>query len=572
MLSPLSFKKISFAVSMGFALVSSTALAQNIPPSVDAGRLNNSMQQQTAPRDIATPEDLSTTPEVQAPEGSDQIKLVLKAIDVVGATAVPAGEVEAAYAESLGKQITLTEVYAIANRITRIYRDHGFILSRAVVPEQQIKDGVVTLQIVEGFISDYIIQADDVGARKEIEAFAKKMMNDGPLTAKTLERYLLLMNDLPGITVRSVLSPSKTVAGGADMILIAEQKKFEGGASIDNYGNTYLGPERLMLRGQANSLFGSSDQIYGMAMWAPSHDELRYYSAGIRHNIGSEGTKIGASVSYAETDPTLPLALGGLLDPNGESLNVSFMATHPFIRSRDLNVNGGLTFDITHNTTEYDPAFSVLNTSDDQRVLRANGQMTYLDKYAGYNMANLSASQGLEIAGSSRKGDAGLSRSSGDPAFTKINIDASRLQRIYGALTGLIAVTGQYSFQSLLSSEQFGLGGNDFGRGYDSSEVTGDQGIAAKAELAYSIPLQYQYLNSVQPYAFYDIGSVWTRTPSAGQDKKDSLASTGLGVRTQFIPSVQGDVFVAKPLTADVGSRGEDSKDLRFKFALTGTF
>ncbi len=572
MTRPLPFQTASFAVTLGLVLASSTAFAQNIPSSVDAGRLNNSIQQQTAPRDIATPEDLSSTPEVKAPEGSDQIMLVLKQINVTGATAVPENEVEATYADALGKEITLTEVYAIANRITRVYRDHGFILSRAVVPEQQIKDGVVTLQIVEGFVSDYVIQGDNIGVRSEIEAFAKKMMSDGPLTAATLERYLLLMNDLPGVTVRSVLSPSQTVAGGADMILIVEQKKFEGSASVDNYGNAYIGPERLMLRGQANSLFGSSDQLYSMVMWAPSHDEMRYYSAGIRHNIGSEGTKIGASVSYAQTDPTLPDAIGGLLDPEGESLNVSLQVTHPFIRSRDLNVNGGLTFDVTHNTTEYDPAFSTLDTSDDQRVLRANGQMTYLDPYAGYNAVNASVSRGIEGLGSSRKGDNGLSRASGDPAFTKINMDASRLQRIYGALTGLVAVTGQYSFQSLLSSEQFGLGGNDFGRGYDSSELTGDQGIAAKAELAYSIPMDYQYLNSIQPYAFYDVGSVWIRTPSAGQDKKESLASTGLGVRTQFLPNLQGDAFVAKPLTADVSSRGEDSHDLRFKFALTGTF
>lgn len=562
----------SLALSLGFILLSGTAMAQQVPSSAEVGRVNSSIPQQMAPSSISVPEDLSTTPDVKAPRGAEKIKLVLKKVNVFGATKLTDGEIRGAYKNQLNKQITLVDVYAIANRITKIYRNHGYILSRAVVPQQQIKNGVVEIQVVEGFISGYSIQGDNFGARDQIEAFAQKMMSKGTLTAKDLERYLLLMNDLPGMTVRSVLAPSKTVAGGADMVLVVEQKKYQGMASLDNFGNSYLGHERFTLGGQANSLFGSSDQINGTVLWAPDHNELQYYSAGIRKNVGTEGTKIGMNASYTATDPSLPNALGGNLEPEGESMSLSFNAVHPFIRSRDLNVNGGLTFDVTRNKTDYAPGLSTIETKDDQRIVRANGQVTYLDGYAGYNAMNAMVSKGLEILGSSEKGDSNLTRSNGDPAFTKFNLDASRLQRLYGPFTGLVAMSGQYSLDSLLASEQFGLGGSEFGRGYDASEVIGDHGLAGKLELAYNGTVQKKYLDTYQVYTFYDLGAVWTRSPLAGQPDRESVSSAGIGTRLSFTPNLRGDAFLAKPLTHDIPSRGDDNRDWRFKFALTSNF
>jgi hemolysin activation/secretion protein len=123
-----------------------------------------------------------------------------------------------------------------------------------------------------------------------------------------------------------------------------------------------------------------------------------------------------------------------------------------------------------------------------------------------------------------------------------------------------------------LSSEQFGFGGSQYGRGYDFSEITGDSGLAGKAELAYTIRTGQKYLGSYQPYVFYDLGKVWNRTPAAGQPSHESAASAGAGTRFTFTPALLGDLFVAKPLTRDVSSRGDSGDDIRFKFALTTNF
>ena len=553
-------------------VISNTAAAQSIvPPTADPGRVRNDIQGSVPSIPAPDPQALASPPEVKAPPGAEEVRFVLNKIVISGASSLSQAEIAAVYKPLIGKEISLPQLYDIANNITRLYNDKGYILTRAVIPQQEIRNGAVRIEVIEGYVSSFDIQGE-IGPRTQIESYAKELIESGPLTAKTLERYLLLMNDLPGAMVRSVLSPSKKADGSAHISLIAEQDRFQGFAGIDNFGNSFLGPERLTLGGQFNGLFRSSDQVNGLVLWAPDHDELKYYSLGFHHNIGNQGTKIGVSVSQGITNPSLPLSLGGFLEPDGEALFLGFDVDHPFIRSRNLNLYGGLNFEISRNKTDYIPGFSAIETKDSQRVLRAQARISYLDSLQGYNSGNVVLSKGFEILGSSEKGDANLSRPEGDPSFTKINLGASRLQHITGPFNVLVAATGQYSPHNLLSSEEFGFGGTEFGRGYDSSQITGEYGMAGKIEISYNDTMQEKYPNDYQLYTFYDAGKVWNTDAAVGQGGNESAASVGVGTRIGFTSSLRGDAFIAKPLTEDITSRGDNSRDLRFKFSLNATF
>lgn len=548
------------------------AFAQTVPTSVDAGRIGNELDKAYRAAPVSIPADLTNAPDVQAPKGSDKITLVLRQVKIEGATALSQDQIAVTYKDLIGKKITLTQVYAIANAITKLYRDSGYILSRAVVPQQEIDGGIVTIQVVEGKVSGFNIQGETYGAKEQLAAYARKLQGTGAVTSRNLERYLLLMNDLPGVKVRAVLSPSKTVVGGANLTLVTEQRRVQGAATLDNFGNRFIGPERVTLSGQLNSLFKSTDQLNAAILLTPSHDELRYFSGSYKQNIGTEGTKLGLNASYTETDPSLPAALGGNLEPEGRATSVGLFAEHPFVRLRALNVIGRGAFDVNQNKTNYGPGLSAIETKDDQRIMRAGGTVTYLDKLSGYNTFDATLSKGIQAFGASDKGDANLSRAAGDPAFTKIGGEVTRLQQLSGPFTGLIGVSGQFAFNPLLASEEYGLGGSEYGRGYDSSEVTGDSGVASKIELAYNGKVEQRYLNDYQLYSFYDIGAVWDRDPAAGESVRRSTSSVGVGTRLGITDTVRGDMFVAKPLTRDILSRGSSGDDLRFRFAVTTNF
>lgn len=562
---------LSSLTALTVGLLSSNAFAQ-VPSSVDAGRVQSDLERQFDRQIKVESPEVTSAPQINAPAGAEKITFVLNGINVEGATSIPQEKITPLYDEYLGQEVSLATIYDIANKITLKYRDKGYLLSRAIVPEQEITDGTVKIRVVEGFVDSYSIQGDTRGARKQIEDYANNLIESGTLTAQKLERYLLLINDLPGIEARGVLSPSPTTAGGADLTIVVEQDFWEGFASVDNFGNSYLGELRGTAGFQLNSLFAASDKITGTFLMAPDEGELGYYSLGYQQNILDNGTTAGASVSHTITNPSLPSALGGTLDPEGESTIINFSLDHPFIRSRSLNILGGLDFEFSTNKTNYAPAFAALETEDDLRVLRANTTVSYLDGLAGYNLANLSVSRGLEIFGSSKGGDADLSRALGEPDFLKVNAQASRLQRLYGPINILLGVSGQWSHDPLLASEEYGLGGTEFGRGYDSSELTGDHGLAGKVELSYNNTVENQYLNDYQVYTFYDVGSIWDKDPGAGVSPRASLASVGVGTRLSFTDSIKGDAFLALPLINGSPSRGDEADDIRFKFSLTTNF
>ncbi|HEY1097228.1 MAG TPA: ShlB/FhaC/HecB family hemolysin secretion/activation protein [Alphaproteobacteria bacterium] len=556
------------------ALSSSTALAQSIPSSVEPGRVRTDIEKQIQPTVGVPQTEITSSPLVKAPQGAEKVKFTLKQVNVDGAHDISADDLKDIYSNDLNKTVTLQRIYEIANQITLLYRDHGYILSRAVVPPQEIgKGGVVRIQIVEGFVTHYQVKGDvPAHLKNKVEDYASRLMGKGTVSAKNLERYLLLMNDLPGVRVRSILSPSADTAGGADLTLVVEQKKTDFLLGMDNFGNSYLGPVRYTGGVQWNSPWGDADQINANVLLVPDHNEVQYYALGYQRFVGHEGTRVGLNASYTQTEPSLPDALGGSLDPEGVSTSYSASVVHPFIRSRSFNVNGGLSFEYNENVTEYATGLDAIETDDDLRVIRATSDMSYLDGWKGFNVGRLQISQGLEILGSSEAGDSNLSRAQGEADFTKFNLELSRLQRVYGPLNAFLGVSGQWSDDPLLVSEEMGLGGPDYGRGYDLSEVTGDRGLAGKAEISYRQTPGYKYLDTYEPYVFYDLGAVWNYDPGAGLAGKASLASTGVGLRANINSNLRADTFLAKPLTRDVPSRGDESDEWRWKFSITSNF
>ncbi len=84
-----------------------------------------------------------------------------------------------------------------------------------------------------------------------------------PLTADVLERELLLASDLSGLHIRSVLTPSATVQGAADLTLIAERTPVDGYLSFDNRGSKYLGPYEIQAGVDFNDVFGTAGRLGG---------------------------------------------------------------------------------------------------------------------------------------------------------------------------------------------------------------------------------------------------------------------------------------------------------------------
>ena len=547
----------------GMVLVPGLSWAQTVPSVAEPQRLDKRFEQPKVPGSVMEPE----VPEAKSYKPSKDLKkirFILKKIVVKGSTVYSHNAFRRWQKRFIDKKVSLALIYRFAEKITTKYRNDGYLLSRAIVVPQNIKNGVVTIQIVEGYIGNLKIRGPVKGSKMFLKSYGKALLRSSPLKAKDLERYLLLIDDLPGVSVESVLVPSKNEPGASELILTLKHKDMDSNAGIDNRGTKFNGPIQMRAGTNTNSVLGFYDRFGIQGVLTSNPDELLFFNGFGEMPVSSEGTKIFISGSFSKSQPGSTLKQ---FKVEGNSNTFTVRASHPFIRSRGKNLKGYLGFTSRNSKTD------LLNeniTDDRLRILKLGMAYDFVDRLRGVNLFSFGLSKGMNIMDASGPGSLKLSRADGRSDFTKLSGDILRLQELGSGWSLLTGVGWQYAFDSLLSSEEFGLGGPQYVRAYDPSEVTGDHGIAFKLELQKGVKTNWNYLKSLQSYLYFDHGTVALRNTTAVQDSSSSLTAVGLGMRGNINKWLSGYIEVGQPLSGDVSAEG--NSDPRFFFSLNAHY
>lgn len=557
------FQNLLRAASLSMTLLPAAAYAlpATIPSVAQPSKATDRLQIEDA-RPAVGGESVITLPDESGNKIlKDGATFVLKNVNIEHLTVFKADELRADYAQYLGKPVDLNTLNQIAAKITAHYRNAGYILSRAVLPPQKITGGTVTIRIVEGYVDK--VQFEGLTHKSSLlEGYADHIRNAKPLDAATLERYLLLMEDLPGVNARAVLRPSATVPGASDVIVTISQRLITGSVTLDNRGTRYMGPVQAGATLDINNALGLFERTEIRGVTAAETNEMRFAQIEHQEQIGTDGTKLAVSAGYTRTQPGYTLKP---LDFDGRDKVFSVDVSHPFLRSRQSNLFGDVRFDVRQ--TDLDTSGTQLY-NDKLRVLRAGGSYDFIDQWSAVNRFETELSKGLNW----NAGSASRSRATATPDFIKGTALVSRLQPIGGAFSLYASATGQTSANTLMAAEQFSLGGPSFGSAYDPSELVGDSGVAGRLELQYNRSGDFVYIPSYQLYGFYDGGMVWNRNAAVGQKSSESLTSTGLGARFNILEPVSGGVELAVPLTKKVSANGDDGYGPRVFFSLAYRF
>lgn len=556
----------------GLGIAMSLASAQTVPPGAEPGRIDERFQEAPAPRAMPrVVEGLeSTMPAAEAAE----IKLTLRGIRIEGSTAFGSAELAPFYADLLGREVTLLQVFEVAARVTARYGERGYLLSRVIVPPQELEPSgaVVRLQAVEGYIDEVVWPAGLDRYRNFFDNYAAKITASRPIRADHLERYLLLANDLPGLTFRSSLRASERNPGASTLVLEMERDPYDVSVSVDNHGTEASGPYQAMISGRLNNAFGGHERLSGGYIVAgPNFDrtrpELHYVFFGYDQVLNSEGLAFSFSGNASWGDPGTALLAG--LEYETESLNLSAALSYPFIRTRSQNLTGTVAFDF-ENAKGVTSAG--LSSEDRLRILRAELAYDWADQWNGVNQAILTASHGIDGLGSTTNDNPNASRMPGKVDFLKATLFLSREQTLPSGFSIYGSVFGQLSADPLLSSQECGYGGRRFGRGFDSSLITGDHCLLASGELRYDVSIPASLggaLDHLQPYVFVDYGRIWNIDAPLGTPRTDDGASAGAGLRFGK-GALSGDVAVSRTIK-EPGSV-TDPADWRGWFKLTAGF
>lgn len=563
-------KKIkTFSVLAVFSSIiivnSSQSLAQVVPAS-EPGRVTEGFKREQRPEIFKTPLIEINESTKGSIKNDSSVQFYLEDVVFVGNDIFSDAELAAAKSNFTGKEVTLAEINSIANVVTVKYRNSGYISSKAIVPPQKVKNGVIKIEIIEGGVDRVIVEGANIGDQNIVKRFADKIKSAGAMSSKKLERYLLLIDDLPGITARAVLKASPNRQGYSDVYVKLEENRFNGSVGVDNYSSRFLGSEVFDAQASINSPFGNYGRTTIRTLGAAQIEELKFISLQHEAQVGDEGMKVIFGTSYTDTEPGQKLEN---LNIEGESFNANINFQNPVIRSRQENLYTRWGFN--YKTAKSD-TFNVQQFRDEVRTIDFGVTYDVFDRFYGTNNAEILLTKGLQIMDATEDTDL-RSRSNADGNFERVNFAYTRIQSVPDLPVSFFAATaGQYAWSPLLSSEEFGVGGRAFGRGFDPSEISGDVGVAGSFEVRYSTQQGADFIKSFQPFAFYDVGKVWNKSVFAGEAKSAALASAGIGARLNFNYDVSGELLMAVPLTRDIATYGTRGDEPRFLFNLIKRF
>jgi len=545
-------RSLRLAATMLLCSVFSAPQALTQPSSVQPGTIERGEQQPPTPKassDIAIPE--VTAP---APDGSfDAIKLTLKDIVIEGNAAIDEATLKAEFAGLIGREVTLSKVFAGAQAVTKLYADRGYALCLAYLPAQDIEGGVVRVRVVEGYIEAVEVAADDAKLARVVGAYGEPITASRPLRTAVLERYLLLANDLPGVRVRSVVDKGSGAPGAMKLILRVERREWDASLSVDNRGTRALGPERGRIDLAGNGLVSARERLSFTYMRGIDNDELDYLAGAFAMTLNAEGTVFSVDASNTNSVPgTDDLAA---IEFQTRGLVAGAKVFHPVVRSRAMNLFGEIGF--TYKDLQGD-ILGLPNSDDRLSVASFALHHDLVDGWDGISAIDLTVSQGLDLLDATDKNDPFPSRAGADATFTRIELSASRAQSLDHGFELYAALSAQYADSALLSSEQCGYGGARFGRAFDAFEIAGDHCAMAQAELRHRITPFSEMMDYLQLYVFADTGWVQRRGLVRPGELEDAHAqSAGAGVRLGLFEHVDASIEYADPLGDKIALEGD---------------
>jgi len=427
-----------------------------------------------------------------------------------------------------GKKVSLSMLNAIADEITALYASEGYLLARALVPKQEVKDSTVEIVIYEGKINKVLVRGNKKLSTEKFQQRMKMVQDETALKEQTLERVLLELNELMGVEVTTVLKPGD-LPGTSDLVLdVTESRPYTFSFDSDNFGSRYTGPVRFGLSMTYANIFTLGDQF--ATRWTRSEYGQDSYTPFYTIPINSYGTRMKLSYTFLENelkDKLEYLAAGGSL----HSVGLEF--SHLLHKSREASfkVRTGLDLKTFENEAQ-----GINTTKDNLMNVSLGFEGNLSDSFLGRTFYDLNFELGLREGDSSR-GLISRAGGQGEVFTTQLNITRLQSAKILNSYFTL-RFQGQANNTRALSSYLMGVGGMGSVRGYPLSAFQGDRGYHGSAEYTVPFPWKVKWHRNfpdlskvLSVTSFIEHGKIFVRKKRAGEvDQEITAAGGGLKI------------------------------------------
>lgn len=512
-----------------------------------------------------TETEVETAPDPSTPDGS-VTSFPVTQIEVVGSTIFDQDDFAPITTPLEGRQVTITELQSAADQITQLYLNQGYITSRAIVVEQEVSDGVVQIQVIEGSVSDIQIE----GNERVRDAYIRDRIQLGagtPLRTDRLEDQLRLLRLNPLFeNIEASLRAGDQVGESILVVRVEEADPWIVNAGVDNYSPPSVGSERIGIDIGHRNVFGIGDTLIGS--WdRTTTGESVVYDLSYRVPLNAKDGTLQLRTQLDENEIPINSALS--VEGESELYEVSFR--QPLVRNPREEFALSLGFSHRDGQTFLgDRPFGFGFGPDPDTGISRTSVFRFGQDYIRRD------SQGAWVGRSLFSIGTGLfdATTNDDPIpdsrFVSWLGQGQRVQRLSDDHLLIVQLDLQLTPDSLLSSEQFVIGGGQSLRGYRQNVRAGDNGFRFSVEDRITLGRNEAGLATFQLAPFFDMGAVWndSRNPNnAGRPDEEFLAGIGLGLLWEPLPDLNIRLDYGLPLV-DISDRGDNAQDDGFYFSV----
>ena len=460
--------------------------------------------------------------------------------------------------DDLGQPLTFARLGEIRRAVVERYRAAGKPLVDVYVPEQDVSAGVVHIAVAEFRLGEVRTS----GNRYFSDDLLKREMPlqpGGPILQSEVSLGLAVLNANPYRRVDAVFAPGQA-ANSTDVILQTDDRlPWRVNAGYDNAGVRELGRDRFFAGIDYGNLFGldqhaayqftaSNDFFSGNPDIEGRPNRARFMAHALSYVAPLPWhDSIELFGVYAQSTPRLPDSYGQT--GTSAQLSVRYDWRVPATGETAQLVQFGYDFKRSNNDLEFG-GFQVFNSNTHvHQFVLAYDLSQPDDRGATHASAMLVASPG-GLDGSNTDSAFRAARQGATARYAYLQLAAQRAFALGGGFTLSGRGTFQWTPNTLLPSEEMGLGGESSVRGYEPYVVLGDRGWNVQAELrAPALPFGASSA-AAQPFVFVDAGHVWNRIDQPAEASHGSLVSIGAGLRFQWSRFVDVRCTYGVPLRA----------------------
>jgi len=508
------------------SFLASTALMGAVPTTGDILR-------QVEP--VKMPETPKALPSVGAGEykaplsAKDDLKTFVKSFKFSGNTTVSSEVLSTLVKPYEGKELGINGLKEVASIITKYYRDNGYFVARAYIPAQSMENGIVEIAIIEGTYGAFDMKNTSLVDTAEVQGYMDYLKGGELVSTMTLERQMLLINDLSGAQVTNAeVYPGAAVGTSDFRITVSPTPKYNGYAIADNYGLRYSGENRLSAGVNINSLSGIGDLLSFSGLISNTAD-LKNARIGYDRPLGYNGLKGGVSLSEIRYRLGEELSI---MDAFGSSTHLNAYLRYPTVKTRTHMQTIGL--DVDHRNIKQTQlgdedhhtvnALTLKTTNEEETNLLS----VYGNLYTSVEFTVGRVALENDIA---RTNDVLLNSEGG---YSKAALTAIHRQNLVGNLMFQTSFRGQKSFgKNLDSTEDISVAGSNGVRAYEDSELSGDQGYVISGNFLYDLPQNDILIHRMS--LFLDHARIWKNTTTFNsEDNIRNLNAVGIGYGANY--------------------------------------